>query len=52
MKEIYNYTYTIKNLIKKFDGGVFAVPEMQREYVWNAKKACTLVVPFSRSANQ
>src|SRR3989337_2803433 len=39
MKEIYNYTYTIKNLIKEFDRGVFAVPEIQREFVWNAKKA-------------
>ena len=49
MKEIYNYTYTIKNLIKEFDRGVFAVPEIQREFVWNAKKACTFADSIYRN---
>lgn len=43
MREIYNKTYTIKKLLKLFDRRIRAVSEIQREFVWNAKKACALV---------
>lgn len=39
----YNKTYTVKKLMNLFDRRILAVPEIQREFVWNAKKACTLV---------
>ena len=30
-------------ILKLFDKKILAVPELQREFVWNAKKACTLL---------
>lgn len=49
MKEIYNKSHTIKGLMRLFDRRILAVPEIQREFVWNAKKACALVDSIYRN---
>jgi uncharacterized protein with ParB-like and HNH nuclease domain len=34
---------SIRIIKKQFDKRVYALPELQREFVWNAKKACELL---------
>lgn len=43
MNKIAPKTYTIKKLWNFCDEGFFAVPEIQREFVWDAKRACKLL---------
>ncbi len=35
--------YSLRQLSRLFERRVFAVPELQREFVWNARKACELL---------
>jgi hypothetical protein len=35
--------YALRELARLFERRVFAVPELQREFVWNARKTCTLL---------
>ena len=43
MDRIYTKTWALKKLRTVIDSGIFAVPELQREFVWNARKACDLL---------
>jgi uncharacterized protein with ParB-like and HNH nuclease domain len=43
MERIYIEAFRLKRLRALIDGGIFAVPELQREFVWNARKACDLL---------
>src|SRR5216684_4387911 len=43
MKKIYTKAWPLKKLHSRIERGVFAVPELQREFVWNARKACDLL---------
>ena len=43
MDRIYQKAVRIQNLRNLFERGVFAVPELQREFVWNASKVCDLL---------
>jgi len=43
MERIYQKAVRIQNLSNLFERGVFAVPELQREFVWNASKVCDLL---------
>lgn len=33
----------VKKLKTWIERGIFAIPELQREFVWNGKKACDLI---------
>jgi uncharacterized protein with ParB-like and HNH nuclease domain len=43
MDAIYTQTIRLKNLRTLIERGVFAIPELQREFVWSAGKACALL---------
>jgi hypothetical protein len=43
MRNITQVSYSVKNLRELFAQKIFAVPELQREFVWNAQKACALL---------
>ncbi len=43
MTNIKTKGYSLRRLARLFDRRVFAVPELQREFVWNARKACQLL---------
>lgn len=43
MKEIYCDSFKIRRLWQQFSRRRFAIPEIQREFVWDAKKACALL---------
>jgi len=43
MSNFYIREIKFTSLLKLFDRKIFAVPELQREFVWNAKKACSLL---------
>ena len=43
MKEIYTDSFSITRLGDIFADRKFAIPEIQREFVWDAKKACALL---------
>ena len=43
MDNIRQSSLSIGQLRSKFSERVFAIPELQREFVWNAKKACGLL---------
>ena len=43
MKEIYVSNFKIRALWREFSRKRFAIPEIQREFVWDAKKACALL---------
>jgi hypothetical protein len=43
MKEIAAASFTVRNLWREFGCKRFAIPEIQREFVWDAKKACALL---------
>ncbi len=39
----------LKRLQTMVEGGIFAIPELQREFVWNARKACDLLDSIYRN---
>jgi len=43
MERIYQKAVSVQSLRNLFERGVFAVPELQREFVWNASKVCDLL---------
>ncbi len=43
MEKITLKSFSIKKLNQLFARKIFAIPELQREFVWNAKKACALL---------
>ncbi len=43
MKKIYTKAWSLRKLRSRIERGIFAVPELQREFVWNARKACDLL---------
>jgi hypothetical protein len=43
MDRIYADAYRLKKLGTLIESGIFAVPELQREFVWSARKACDLL---------
>ena len=43
MDRIYTTAVPLKKLRTRIESGIFAVPELQREFVWNARKACDLL---------
>jgi hypothetical protein len=43
MDAIYVHKVPLKKLRTLIQTGVFAIPELQREFVWNARKACDLL---------
>jgi hypothetical protein len=49
MDDIYTQTIRLRNLRALIERGVFAVPELQREFVWNARKACQLLDSIYRN---
>jgi uncharacterized protein with ParB-like and HNH nuclease domain len=43
MQDIYVKAVRLRQLHGLVESGIFAVPELQREFVWNARKACDLL---------
>ncbi|HEY4239531.1 MAG TPA: DUF262 domain-containing protein [Kofleriaceae bacterium] len=43
MKRIYKRAFRLSRLAAMIESGIFAVPQLQREFVWNAAKACQLL---------
>lgn len=43
MQDIYFKAVTLRRLHGLVESGIFAVPELQREFVWNARKVCDLL---------
>ena len=43
MDRIYSETVTLSKLRRRIESGIFAVPELQREFVWSPRKACDLL---------
>lgn len=43
MKSITVKLFSVNKLKKHFDKKIFAVPQLQREFVWNIRKACDLL---------
>lgn len=43
MNRIYQKSFSLRRLHRLIERGIFAVPELQREFVWNAVKACQLL---------
>ena len=43
MDRIYTESVPLKRLRTRIESGIFAVPELQREFVWSARKACDLL---------
>jgi hypothetical protein len=49
MERIYTDAFRLKKLKTLVERGVFAVPELQREFVWSARKACDLLDSIYRN---
>lgn len=49
MDQIYTDAFRLKRLRTLIDRGIFAVPELQREFVWNPRKACDLLDSIYRN---
>lgn len=49
MDQIYTEEFRLRKLHTLIEQGVFAVPELQREFVWNARKACDLLDSIYRN---
>jgi len=49
MKQILVRTYTVRRLLGFLLERRFAIPEVQREFVWNGKKACDLLDSIYRN---
>lgn len=43
MDRIYTESKSLRRLRTCIESGIFAVPELQREFVWSARKACDLL---------
>ena len=43
MKRLDSRTVTVRRVFDWFDRQCLAVPEIQREFVWNAQRACDLL---------
>jgi hypothetical protein len=43
MEKIYTKALALRRLKTVIESGVFAVPELQREFVWSARKTCDLL---------
>jgi hypothetical protein len=43
MDKIYHRKYSLDQLRRLVAGGIFAIPELQREFVWSPRKACLLL---------
>ncbi|HYV91506.1 MAG TPA: DUF262 domain-containing protein [Chitinophagales bacterium] len=43
MSKIRIDSYTLRQLKTKFDERVFAIPDIQRQYVWNKQRVCALM---------
>ncbi|MFH1624691.1 MAG: DUF262 domain-containing protein [Pseudomonadota bacterium] len=48
MREISFRSYTVKSFWGLLDKKCFAIPELQREFVWDAKKTCLLLDSISK----
>lgn len=49
MKKIYTKAYRLSRVRSLVDDGIFAVPELQREFVWTSRKACDLLDSLYRN---
>ena len=49
MERIYTDAFRLKQLRTLIERGVFAAPELQREFVWSASKACDLLDSIYRN---
>ena len=49
MKKIYTKSYSLSQVRRLVDDGLFAVPELQREFVWTSRKACELLDSLYRN---
>ncbi len=49
MKKIYTKSYKLSQVRGLVDDGLFAVPELQREFVWTSRKACELLDSLYRN---
>jgi len=49
MNRIYQDSYRLSRLANLVESGVFAVPQLQREFVWNARKSCDLLDSIYRN---
>jgi uncharacterized protein with ParB-like and HNH nuclease domain len=43
VNRIYAKSFSLHRLKRLFERRIFAVPELQREFVWNARKTCALL---------
>lgn len=43
MNQLQNKSIKVRNLFEWFDKRSLAIPQIQREFVWNAKRACALL---------
>jgi hypothetical protein len=43
MDAVYPQSFTLKNLKRVIERGIFAIPQLQREFVWNIRKAVDLL---------
>lgn len=49
MDNIYTDSFRLNKLRTLIERGIFAVPQLQREFVWNARKACDLLDSIYRN---
>ena len=49
MKKIYTKSYNLSRVRSLVDDGLFAVPVLQREFVWTSRKACELLDSLYRN---
>jgi hypothetical protein len=49
MDRIYSSAFRLTKLRSLIESGVFAVPELQREFVWSIRKACDLLDSIYRN---
>jgi hypothetical protein len=49
MERIYTKAFTLRRLRNEVERGLFAVPQLQREFVWNGRKACELLDSIYRN---
>src|SRR5690349_6508583 len=43
MNKIYTRAVSLRHLRRLIESGIFAIPDLQREFVWNTRKACDLL---------
>ena len=49
MDTIFTESIPLRDLRTDIERGIFAVPELQREFVWNSRKACDLLDSIYRN---